>query len=167
MLEANLYDHKLFQDTTVESNNPKSNNAFGGIGYIGSSQTYGEQWLYSRSDFTKLTELNDKKILQAILHIPKWNKSAVELSTSLVSARFCSFGSNWNNKISEKSMFTASQITDHYINIDLTSILADKYGQLTANEGFILKEKKKGSGFSVISTGDNYLKPQILEINYK
>lgn len=30
--EINLHEAKLFQDTTVESNNPKTNNAFGSVG---------------------------------------------------------------------------------------------------------------------------------------
>lgn len=62
-IEANLYEAKLFQDTTVESNNPKTNNAFGNIGFIGSTEEFGEQWLYVRPDFSKMTELNDKKNL--------------------------------------------------------------------------------------------------------
>lgn len=167
LIEANLYERKLFQDTTVESKNPKINNAFGSIAFIGSTKDFGEQWLYSRPDFERFSELNDKKILNATLHLPKLNSSAVELTMSKVAARFCSFGSNWNNKIAETSPLNDSQITDHYINLDLTSIISDKQGRLYRSEGFILKSKKKNAGFSVISTGDNCFTPQILEINYK
>lgn len=46
LFEVNMYENKLFQDTTVESMNPSVNNAFGGIGFIGNSSVYGEQWLY-------------------------------------------------------------------------------------------------------------------------
>lgn len=166
-IEANLYEAKLFQDTTVESKNPKTNNAFGSIGFIGSTKEFGEQWLYTRPDFSKMTELNDKKILRAVLHLPRFNSGAVELTTSKVSARFCSFGSNWNNKIAEASSLADSQITDHYIDLDLTSIMSDKHGRLSRGEGFILKAKKKGAGFSVIATGDNYFAPPILEVNYR
>lgn len=34
-LEINLYEPKLFQDTTVESNSPNTNNVFGTIGFLG------------------------------------------------------------------------------------------------------------------------------------
>lgn len=167
MIEANLYEAKLMQDTTVESKNPKMNNAFGSIGFIGSTKEYGEQWLYTRPDFSKMRELNDKRILRAVLHLPRLNNDSVELAMSRVAARFCSFGSNWNNKISEASLLADSKITDHYIDLNLMPIISDERGRLLRQEGFILKAKKKNSGFSVITTGDSYLMPQIIEINYK
>ena len=40
LIEANLYEPKLFQDTTVESNNPTINNAFGGVGFIGTTPEF-------------------------------------------------------------------------------------------------------------------------------
>ena len=167
LIEANLYEPKLFQDTTVESKNAKVNNAFGSIGFIGSTREFGEQWLYSRPDFTKMSELNDKKILRAILHLPKLNTGAVELTSSKVAARFCSFGSTWNNKKGATSSLVESLITEDYIDLNLLPLLANKYGRLVKEEGFILKAKKKDSGFAVIATGDSYFAPQILEINYR
>ena len=167
LIEANLYEPKLFQDTTVESKNAKVNNAFGSIGFIGITKEFGEQWLYSRPDFTKMSELNDKKIVRAILHLPKLNTGAVELTSSKVAARFCSFGSTWDNKIAEASSFNESQITDHYIDLNLMPVLTDKQGRLLSSEGFILKVKRKNLWFSVVATGDNYFFPQILEVNYR
>jgi hypothetical protein len=167
LIETNLYEPKLFQDTTVESKNAKVNNAFGSIGFIGSTKEFGEQWLYSKPDFTKMSELNDKKILRAVLHLPKLSTGAVELTSSKVAARFCSFGSTWDNKIAETGALNESQITDHYIDLNLMPMLTDTQGRLQRSEGFILKAKKKNSGFSVVATGDNYFSPQILEINYR
>ena len=167
VIEANLYEAKLMQDTTVESKNPKMNNVFGSIGFIGSTKEYGEQWLYARPDFSKMRELNDKRILRAVLHLPRLNNASVEIAMSRVAARFCSFGSNWNNKISEASLLADSKITDHYIDLNLMPIISDERGRLLRDEGFILKAKKKNCGFSVIATGDSYLMPQIIEINYK
>ena len=167
LIESNLYEPKLFQDTTVESKNAKVNNAFGSTGFIGSTKEFGEQWLYSRPDFTKMSELNDKKILRAILHLPKLNTGAVELTSSKVAARFCSFGSTWNNKKGATSSLVESLITEDYIDLNLLPLLANKSGRLVKEEGFILKAKKKDSGFAVIATGDSYFAPQILEINYR
>lgn len=167
LIEANLYEHKLFQDTTVESQGATTNNAFGSVGFIGSTKEFGEQWLYSKLNYTKMSELNDKKILRAVLHLPRLNTGAIALTASKVAARFCSFGSTWNNKIAEGSVLNDSQTTDRYIDLDLTPMLADRQGHLLTGEGFILKAKKKNSGFSVIATADNYLFPQILEINYQ
>ena len=104
VFESNLYEAKLFQDTTVESKNPKTNNAFGSVGFIGSTEEFGEQWLYTRTDFSKINELNDKKILSAILHIPRLNYGTVNIVASKVYARFCSFGATWDNKI-ESAVF--------------------------------------------------------------
>ena len=167
LIEANLYEPKLFQDTTVESKNAKVNNAFGSAGFIGSTREFGEQWLYSRPDFTNMSELNDKKILRAILHLPKLNTGAVELTSSKVAARFCSFGSTWNNKKGATSSLFESLIAEDYIDLNLMPLLANKSGRLVKEEGFILKAKKKDSGFAVIATGDSYFAPQILEINYR
>ena len=43
-----MYERKLFLDTTVESKNIDVNNAFGSIAFIGNTDIFGEQWLYSR-----------------------------------------------------------------------------------------------------------------------
>ena len=167
LLEANLYEAKLIQDTTVESMNPSSNNAFGSSAFIGNTSEYGEQWLYSRPDFDKLSDLDGKKILRAILHLPNHNHNNVELECFRVSARFCSFGSNWENKISASNYITDLSINSKYQSINLTDLVTDKFGNLTRSDGFIVRTKNKNSGFSVVSTGDSYYAPQILEINFK
>ena len=167
MVEANLYEPKLFQDTTVESKNSKANNAFGGIGFIGTTREYGEQWLYARPDFSKMPELSGKKILRAILHLPRLSRTTTELTATGVAARFFSFGSAWHNKIAEASPVSTPQIANRYLDLDLTSVLSDAHGRLFKGEGFILKPKKRDDGFSVIATGDNYFTPQILEIHYR
>ncbi len=166
LLEINMYENKLFQDTTVESNNPCVNNVFGSIAFIGNTNEYGEQWLYSRPDFSILSDLINKKIQNATLHIPTLNKSNVILKAHKVSSRFCSFGSNWDNKIPIAEPITSSIMSNGYQNIDITNLLTDKDGLLTYSDGLILRTKIKNSGFTVISTGDSYCSPQILEIKY-
>ena len=166
--EANLYENKLFQDTTVESMNPSINNAFGSVGFIGNSSAYGEQWLYSRLDYSRIPEIMDKQIQKAVLHMPKFNQSKVEFSAYKVSARFCSFGSNWDNKIPGETPVSDSSSKSGYQSLDFTSLLVDgRTKTITKSEGLILKPKIKGSGFSVIATGDSYLAPQIMEINFR
>ena len=77
LFEANLYESKQIQDTTVESANPEVNNAFGGTAFIGNTTEFGEQWLYSRPDYSKFSELTDRQIIKAVLHMPKLNRSNV------------------------------------------------------------------------------------------
>ena len=168
LFEINLYENKLFQDTTVENANPYVNNAFGGIGFIGDSSAYGEQWLYSRPDYLRISDMMDKRVHKAVLHIPKLNQSNVEVSAFKVSARFCSFGSNWDNKISNGSLVANSTTMNGYQSLDITSLIVAPHSKTISNsEGLILKSKIKGSGFSVLATGDSYFAPQILEINYR
>ena len=168
LFEANLYENKLFQDTTVESMNPSTNNAFGSVGFIGNSSAYGEQWLYSRLDYSRIPEIMDKRINKAVLHMPKFNQSKVEFSAYKVSARFCSFGSNWDNKIPGETPVSDSSSQSGYQSLDFTSLLVDgRTKTITKSEGLILKPKVKGSGFSAIATGDSYLAPQIMEINFR
>ena len=166
LLEVNLYEPKLFQDTTVESNNPTVNNAFGSIGFLGTTSEFGEQWLYTRPDFSKMTEMNGKKITNAVLHLPNLGNSHIELACTKVSSRFCSFGSTWDNKIAEMGDSNISQIGNGYIDINLTHMITDRIGNILKEEGFILRSKKKDCGFLIVPTGDSYLNPQILEINY-
>lgn len=166
--EINLYEGKLVQDTTVESNNPKINNAFGSTAYLGNTVEFGEQWLYSKLDYSKVNDLMYKHINRAILHMPKHNSTNLDLVCYRVSARFCSFGSNWNNKIPAANPVSNSFASENYQSIDITEIITNPNTKfLVPTDGFILKPKNKGSEFSVVSTGDSYYSPQILEINFK
>lgn len=168
VFEINLYEQKLIQDTTVESFNPNVNNAFGGIAFIGNTTEFGEQWLYARPDLSKMPELADKSINYIVLHMPKHNRANIEISAYRVSARFCSFGSTWGNKISASTFVSDSKIHGRYQSLDLTALLSDSNQRYIVNsDGMILRAKSKGSGFSVVSTGDSYCFPQILEVNYK
>ena len=167
LFEANLYESKLIQDTTVESANPQANNAFGGTAFIGNTAEFGEQWLYLRPDYSRFSELTDRQIIRAVLHLPKLNRSNVQMTAFQVSSRFCSFGSNWNNKVAESSAVSESVAEGRYHNIDVTPVFSDKSGRFTQTEGIILKPRVKGGGFTAVSTGDSSYAPQIYEINYR
>jgi hypothetical protein len=168
MFEINLYEPKLFQDTTVESKNPGENNAFGSTAFIGDSETFGEQWLYSRLDYSKISEVVGREIRKVILHIPQYNDSRVALDVFTPVQRFCSFGSTWDNKIAYAAKTAESSAMQRYHNLDLTALLTDRRNHsFIMPEGLVLKSKIKGSGYAAVATGDNYFTPQILEINYK
>lgn len=168
MFEINLYEPKLFQDTTVESKTSNENNAFGGIAFIGDSETFGEQWLYSRLDYSKVSEVINKEIRKAMLLVPQYNDSKSVMDGFLPVQRFCSFGSTWDNKIAYAAKTAESSAVHNYQHIDLTNILTDSRNHsFSMPEGLVLKSKVKGGGYCVIATGDNYFTPQILEINFK
>lgn len=166
LFEINLHENKLFQDTTVESLHPEINNAFGGTAFIGNTVAYGEQWLYSRPDFSKIPELYDKQIQKAVLHIPSHGGSGT-LSALELRARFCSFGSNWENRVQETKGLTDAFSSNGYQSLDVTNLITDGARFIKPSEGFILKPKAKACGFSAVSTGDSYFAPQILEANFR
>ena len=166
VIEVNLYESKIVQDTTVESNHPKVNNAYGSISFLGNTEAYGEQWIYKRLDYSKLSDLSEHTINKAILHTPKFNENIIEYCALRLSSRFCSFGSTWNKKTTADQTLLHSVVNNNYINTDLLLAISDTQGHLIPFEGVILKPTQKDEGNMTISTGDCYLKPEILEINY-
>lgn len=166
--EVNLYEPKLFQDTTVESAHPDVNNAYGAVGFIGKTKQFGEQWLYSRPDFSKIPDITSEHIEQVFLHIPILNGSTENIDVYIPENRFCSFGSTWNKKVNASPKITVSNTNGRYLTVDVTTIFVNRTDNtLVYNEGLILKKPKGKNDFIAISTGDCYSAPQILEIKFK
>ncbi len=168
MFELNLYENKLFQDTTVESANPTKNNAFGGTAFIGKTFEFGEQWLYSRIMYNLIYDNVNRKIIKAKLHFPKLGNTDVELNLHTVQYRFCSFGSTWNNRKSAQNDICQLVDSNDYLTADITDLLIEHaIGQTIWSRGMILKPQKPSNDFAVISTGDSCYKPIIFELNYR
>lgn len=161
LFEINMYEPKLFQDTTVESNNPQSNNAFGGTAFIGNTEPYGEQWLYIRPDMSKIEDISGENTVKALLHLPVYQKKCPPLKIHSVSRRFCSFGSNWNNKVTSKLFSAGSMNANGYVSFDITKMYEDRA------LGYIIRPERRDGGFACVSTGDNYCRPVILELRTK
>ena len=167
LFELNLYEPKLFQDTTVETGDPETNNAFGGIAFIGNSAAFGEQQLYTRPDFVKIRELSDKHINKVILHAEALNNGST-LVAHRIERRFCSFGSNWLNKAGQLARFSVSEKTNEHISFNLTDVTVNaQTRRLVQPDGLIIKSGSHNGGFTIIPTGDSAFIPQILEINYR
>ena len=167
LFEINAYEKKLFYDTTVESMNPDVNNVFGGIAFIGTNKYCGEQWLYSKPDISKLSGLFNANINRLVMHIPKLDKSCISLSAYKVSERFCSFGSNWSNKVPEDKFISYSRNSNCYYSIDITDYFVSQDSRkLACNEGLIIRADNTYGNFTVLSTSDSSFAPQIFEINY-
>lgn len=168
LFEVNLYEPKLFQDTTVESLHPDMNNAYGAVGFVGKTKQFGEQWFYSRPDFSKIPDLISERIEKVFLHIPILNGSTESVDVFIPEKRFCSFGSTWNKKAMASTKITTSNNQGRYLTIDVTSMFTNRTDHtLIYNEGLILKKPKGKNNFIAISTGDCYSAPQILEIKIK
>ena len=161
-VEINMHEPKLFHDTTVESKNPTMNNAFGGISFLGTSKSFGEQLLYSRLEVSNIAHLRNKKIMKSILHIPQLSYNAPPIAVNKISQRFCSFGSNWENKIDIKDTIAVSYASNGYYHIDMTKFL----GNLNTPQNFVIIAPKNNKP-AIISTGDSFYAPQILEVQYQ
>lgn len=168
LFEVNLYEPKLFQDTTVESAHPNRNNVFGAVGFIGRTAQFGEQWLYSRPDFSKLPDTRYAQIEKALLHIPILNGSSDNVEVYIPEKRFCSFGSTWDKKGNASRKITVSCNDCRYLTVDVTPAFVNRSDHtLIDNEGLILKKAKGKNDFIALSTADCYSAPQILELRLK
>lgn len=166
LFEANLHEEKLIQDTTVESNNPQTNNAFGTSAFIGNTSQYGEQWLYSKMNFEMLSDFADKQILKVVAHLPKHSTSNTIFDAFKVKSRFCSFGSTWFNKIPSSSFISKAIEKESNYDLDLTRFFVATNGKFSCPDGIILKPRTNNN-FSAIATGDSHFSPQILEVKFK
>ena len=159
--EINMQEDKLFKDTTVESRHPKLNNAFGGTAFLGKSKAFGEQWLYSRLEVSGIPQLQGKRITNIYLHIPRLGQYRPQLTVNRIVARFCSFGSNWENKIALSDPIAQSSVSDGYYHFNLTSFF-DGFKEPSKN--YVIREAADHT--AVIPTGDNFYAPQILEVKF-
>ena len=165
--EINMYDKKLFQDTTVETKNPDENNVYGGTAFVGKTEMFGEQWLYSRPDFSCISDISQREIKKVVLHISQFNKGPA-LSVYSIINRFCSYGSSWNNKVKDSGILKQFIQGDFRQSVDLTELLVDPLtGRLKPSHGFLIKTAMRDNGFSVMATGDSFFAPIIIEINYR
>ena len=163
--DINMYEPKLIQDTTVESKNPCENNAYGNISFLGKSSCLGIQFLYSRVDMEKMDLPTNIQILNVKIHIPYYTINGNDFRISVPVKRFCSFGSNWNNKIPYSNDVLLGIRNNGYITFDISKYVISKTGKWNPNEGFVIQSR--GDHFSIIGTGDNYYTPQIIEITFK
>lgn len=163
--EANAYESKLFQDTTVESKRPSENNVFGSVAHLGKSPEYGTQYLYSRLDLAKLPVESKKNIKSVYLHIPYYIISGQSFRVFMPFKRFCSFGSRWNNKVAYEGTKTEGHRQGGFVSFDLSPYFLNEQGAMQETAGIMIRQITQ-EGFSVLATADNYFTPQILEIRH-
>ena len=163
--EICLCERKLFLDTTVSSRLPDENNAFGGISFLGNSDAFGREMLYSRIDPGVLKDIKTERIKKAVLHIPKLSAISMKVRVGTVKERFCSFGSTWNNKVENERKIITAQEFDRFYSIDISDkLIGDTTGDTIFFPGIILGSKGGINESTIISTGDCCSFPQILEI---
>ena len=82
-------------------------------------------------------------------------------------APWCSFASTWNTKTAFSRLLYTARRSRRYERMDVSEILRDILRlHEPRNSGFVIKSGQE-KGVSAVSTGDNYDKPQILEIKLK
>ena len=167
LYEMNLYESKLIQDTTVESRRPEENNVYGSISFVGKSPECGTQYLYSRIDVSMLGKIKDSEFDSVGLYVPYYMTTGAPLRLHTPFKRFCSFGSNWSNKIQSTDIHINGSIQKGFFEFDLSSHLLDKRGRLKTSDGIVIRPYTVDERFSIIATADNYFTPQILRLNLK
>ena len=165
LFELNLYESKLFHDTPVESLRRDENYAYVSSAFIGKSETFGEQWLYSRPDFSRIPEINERDIRSATWYLPLYKKSGPKLNAHRMEERFCSFGSTWANKTTPGDRVIPVDNATNYLSVDATKLVHEQKTTFSS-QGFAIIPVEKESGFTVFATGDNSFTPQILRIIY-
>lgn len=165
--EINFYESKLIQDTAVSSKHNEENNAFSPVAFIGQTDLYGTQWLYSKLDFTKLFDLKNKNIYEIKLYIPYLYPQNAKINVCELTNRFCSLGTNWNNKIVDDSRKTLISFDKKYICIDLKDSCI-RTNELWESFGMLIKLiDNQLSDYLLVSTGDSYTTPSVLYVKYK
>ena len=164
--EMNWYEPKLIQDTTVESARPSENNVYGNIAFLGHTPDHGVQYLYSRFDLTKINADPSQRMERVLLHIPYYQAGEQGFRVFAPFRRFCSFGSNWENKMPASEFGARYEKKNGCFVFDLSQYLLNQNGGFTANTGVVFCSAV-ADGASILSTADNYDRPQIVEIQYE
>ena len=147
--EINLYEPKLMQDTTVESRRPNENNVYGNVAFIGHSPAHGVQYLYSRFDFSKIKVNVEKRMKRVLRCVPYYMAGDQEFRIAAPFQRFCSFGSNWENKASADTIGASWWRSNKCFVFDLTHHLLTNEGKFKENNGIVLSPSKS-NGIAVL-----------------
>lgn len=164
--ELDRYEPKLVQDTTVERQNPRENNAFGMMAFPGDTAWFGEQRLYFKWDLSVLSGILEKKLrkVRMFFHTCGNGTERGELGVYPVPNGFCSFGSNWEKRAPSGDRLTISFRQGNFCVLDLSRSLIGRDGRLKWIPGFLLKSSE---GSPAIATGDCSRYPPILEFEYE
>ena len=168
LFEMNLHVPKLIFDTTVESKNPAKNNVFGSVAFLGRTEEYGEQWLYSRIDSMRMSDLSGYRVESAKLYLPRLdNGVSGKLEAYKLGSVWCSFGISWDTKVAFSEKMKGVKSWGSYEEIEISDIVRDMLRVKEArNPGFVIKSRE-GSNCIAVATGDSYYRPQILKIQLK
>ena len=168
LFEMNLHVPKLIFDTTVESKSPTKNNVFGSVAFLGRTEEYGEQWLYSRIDSMRMSDLSGYRVESAKLYLPRLdNGVSGKLEAYKLGSVWCSFGISWDTKVAFSEKMKGVKSWGSYEEIEISDIVRDMLRvQEARNPGFVIKSRE-GSNCIAVATGDSYYRPQILKIQLK
>ena len=164
LIEINMHEPKLVQDTTIDSQHPQESNTFGSVSFLGQSDYYGEQWLLTKMDMLALHQLFKRKIHRCTLHIPTFSHNNVKLRASIPAERFCSFASNWDNRITIERPLTTAEASNGYYHFHISPLIVGPKSTITPKIAHLVMTAEEK--YAVISTGDSHFAPQILEFNY-
>ena len=95
--------------------------------------------MYSRADIDKISVFIGRTVNRAVLHIPRLC-GELSMEALRLTKRFCSFGANWDNKITDSDSLIKAELNKDYYTVDVTDIISsDKPRTIIKSEGLILK----------------------------
>ena len=160
-MEFTLYGQKLIGDTPVSEYWPDTSDPFCCTAFIGKTELFGKQSLYSKVLPACIVEYLPRKIIHAKLHIPVICGDPGRLEVYPLEERFCSFETSWNNTKNKGNHRLTVSSSEHCLTIELPVIRNDG-GISVFPEG--LAVENGGDGLCVLSTGDCCSEPQRLEV---
>ena len=102
-----------------------------------------------------------------MLYIPILGGSDMTFEAYAIDYRFCSFGSNWNNKVSRGKFPLKIMIEGGFCQVDLANIIIGHDKRLKFSNGFLIKATHTENCYCALFTGDSMLNPPILEVKYE
>ncbi len=166
--EINMHLQKMIYDTTINSKYPDQNNVFGGVSFLGESNEFGKESLYTRFDVAQLLDLSFYIIEDAKLYMVKLNKGKkAELIANKLLKTWCTFGMTWNKKVGVGQLLKSVRNEMDYEIIDVKEVIYEMMRlRQPRSPGFEIRNDRRRS-VSAVATGDSYYYPQILEIKLK
>lgn len=162
--EINFYESKTVYDTIIESSSPDKNNVYGACCFLGRS-SLGTQNLFMRFDPAVFDLTNNESLVSARVNIPRLNSGTGDVSVRRVAEHWCSFATTWNFIPKLKNIFLKTYKDDEFLYIDITELAFEMQKDRYKRDPGILLYCNKGT--EVISTGDNYSAPVIIDLKIK
>lgn len=125
LLEANLHEPKLFHGHYRREQKSKSQQCLWDGCVCWRYRGFGRAVAIFQAGLFYHPRTNGSANRKATLHFPRYGHSYVSLKAFQIFSRFCSFGSNWENKVPAASVLSDSILREGHQSLDITGLLTN------------------------------------------